>query len=262
MGIGEVLDSGFGLARHNFRLLAIIAAWGLVPGYALQGVMSAALYSGASSSSSRSAALATAAGAGSGIISAVAAGLAALAVMAACARLVSRLGGPEPPTAKWAYRIAVSRAPAFLLMGIIVALSVIPALLILPLGIYVWIRWTPSFPALLIEGVGPITALGRGWGLTRGAWWHTALVLILAGIAIAVIQFVTAGVLGIGLAVSFFVMEAPAVSAILSAVMNAMVSIIATPFSAAVAVILYYELRARAEGFDLEQRLMQLAPAE
>jgi hypothetical protein len=29
-----------------------------------------------------------------------------------------------------------------------------------------------------------------------------------------------------------------------------------------VSVVLYYELRARAEGFDLERRILEVAPAE
>ena len=49
-------------------------------------------------------------------------------------------------------------------------------------------------------------------------------------------------------------MNAMVLAAVVGTFISALVSIITTPFSAAVAVVLYYELRARAEGFDLAQR--------
>ena len=43
---------------------------------------------------------------------------------------------------------------------------------------------------------------------------------------------------------------------------SAVAGILVTPFSVAYLVVLYYELRARTEGYDLQQRAAQVASAE
>jgi hypothetical protein len=261
MGIGQVLDSGFTLARRNFRLLARIAAWGMVPGYGLQVLLNLPMYVATGGDAGRGSALATLSGAGGGIISGISGWLATVAVIYACSRLVvpTEAGPPDPGQA---YREAIARVPSFVLLGIIVVLCSIPLIFIFPLAIYIWVRWSPAFAAIVAERTGPITSLGRGWALTRGSWWHTAMVLFLSGLAIGLVEVATAGVFGAGVAILAVAVNAFALSAVLWAIVNALVAIIATPFSAAVATVLYYELRARSEGFDLEQRIVQLAPVE
>jgi hypothetical protein len=262
MGIGEVLDSAFTLARRNFKLLAKIAAWGIVPGYVLQVAFNLPLLLASGETTRSTPPFAAFSGAGGGIASGIAGWLATVAVMSACSRLIvpSESG---PPTAGWSYREAVSRIPSFILLGIIVGLCSVPLffLFVVP-AIYVWVRWSPAFASIIAERTGPITGLGRGWALTRGCFWHTFMVLLLSALAIGIVEMVTAGVFGATIAILAVTANALALSAILWAIGNALVTIIATPFSAAVAIVLYYELRARAEGFDLEQRLIQLAPAE
>src|SRR3954469_8208127 len=84
MGIGEVLDGGFTLARRNFRLLGTIAAWGIVPGYALQVLVNLPVY--ATGEPARGSALAAVAGAGGGIIGGIARWVSPLAGVSACPR--------------------------------------------------------------------------------------------------------------------------------------------------------------------------------
>src|SRR5438309_2079550 len=43
MGVGEVLDAGITLARRNYRSLLLLAAWALVPAYALFALASVLL---------------------------------------------------------------------------------------------------------------------------------------------------------------------------------------------------------------------------
>jgi hypothetical protein len=260
MGIGEVVDRGFTLARRNFRYLAGIAAWGLVIGYFLQGLLG--LPFAAAQPTDRDLGGAVVFMVIGSLAGGVAYGLAGIALALACARLVEPAGEGDPLSPIDAYGEALPRILPTIGLGIIVALASIPLVIVLPLGIWVWGRWSVSENVLIIEKLGPVDSLRRSWALTRKAWWHTVIVLFLAGLAVAIVQAVVGGVLGGGLQVVAYALQAPVIAAVLNAVVNAAVAIIVTPFSVAVSVVLYYELRARAEGFDLQQRLLQTAPAE
>lgn len=70
------------------------------------------------------------------------------------------------------------------LLTAILWVILIPAflLLIIP-GVYLSIRWSFVFYAVMIEGYSASEALGRSWKLTEGHWWlifRTALLFILA----------------------------------------------------------------------------------
>jgi hypothetical protein len=262
MGIGQVLDGGFTLARRNFRLLATIAAWGLIPGYSLQVLLNLGTYSGGPSG------LGMLGGFGAGLISWIASMLAGIAVITACSELVVPSGLGRPTTGR-SYREAVSRIPSYLLLGIVAALAMIPLVLLIvtiPLAIYIGIRWAPAWIAVVAERTGPIAALSRGWNLTHHSWWHTAMVLLLAGIALWIIEAVILGVVvggtvaALGLAIGSE--RGLPLFAVLVTIGSSLVRVVVEPFGAAIGVVLYYELRARAEGFDLEQRMQQLVLAE
>jgi hypothetical protein len=111
-----------------------------------------------------------------------------------------------------------------------------------------------------MEGVGPITALRRSWRLTQGVWWHTAVVLLADGLISSVLGGVVGGVAGaLGGGLGFLAGNA-ILSAAVTAVLSTLASLVVQPFTVPIIVVLYYELRARSEGFDLEQRARSLAP--
>jgi hypothetical protein len=265
MTIGEVVDSGFTLARRNFRHLARIGAWGFVIGYFLQGLLGipgAALIGNSSDTRPEQAVGAFAVMFLGAIVGGVAVGFASMALVVACGRLVDPASGPRFVTPGYAYRTVLSRVPALIGLGILLVLVAIPLVFIFPLLVYVFVRWANATNAVVLDGRGPIEALHRSWALTRKAWWHTAVVLFLAGLAVAVVQMVLGMVVGIAVAALQFVVETPVVAQLLNTVLGAALAIVVTPFSIAVSVVLYYELRARAEGFDLERRILEVAPAE
>lgn len=120
-----------------------------------------------------------------------------------------------------------------------------------------WVRvyYLPA-PALMLEDVGVLGALGRGFTLTRGAFWRT--------FGIALLTMVLAQVAGSMLALPISMLGqlvllggAPEEMAVLLLVLTqALSSVVAaafvTPFTTAVASLQYVDLRMRKEAFDVE----------
>ena len=252
MSLGEVVDNGFNLARRNFRYLARLGAWGIVVGYLLDALLSVP-------TADFSSALATTT---STFASSIGAGMAGLAMTHACARLIDPAGTAGLLSAGEAYRQSLNRLPALIGLFFVIVFAAIPLLVVFPLGIYVWNRWAISANAVILERIGPIAGIKRSWELTRHSWWHTFIVLLITGLAVGIIQGVVAGVLGAAIGAASYALNAPALRALGMAMIGAVLAIVVTPFPTAVGVVLYHELRARAEGLDLERRLLLAAPAE
>lgn len=118
-------------------------------------------------------------------------------------------------------------------------------LLILP-GVFLLTRWTVAPVEAVVERRRASTALGRSFALVRGLFWHTLGAIALGSLAVAVATAVlgAAGLLLAGLAgrVGFSLRELWAIA----------VSSAVHPYLACLLVLLYYDLRARREGLDLE----------
>ena len=254
-GIGEVLDLGFNLARRNFRLLVGIALWGLVPGSVLSAVATVAGATGSEPSAGVVVALIGT------LIAALITILAEAAACVACGRLIEGGASSDDLSATSLYGAAFERFRWLLLWGLIITIVGVPLVIIAPLGVFVGVRWSVSWTALLLEGRGPIESLRRSWGLTRGSWWHTAMVLLTTSLIIGAISWALLAVVGgVGVALGALV-GSDVITALVSALVGIVSGVITTPFTAALAVVLYYELRARAEGFDLELRARQVTPS-
>jgi hypothetical protein len=108
------------------------------------------------------------------------------------------------------------------------------------LGIWVSLRTFAVVPAVIIEKLGPIAALDRTWKLSKSCTAH-----IFCSIGLAwLLYFVIAGV-AIGVGQTFF-------SSSFTAILSALLIIPIYPLLAVVSTLLYYDLRIRKEGFDLE----------
>lgn len=253
-GIGEVLDAGFNLARRNYRLLLGLGAWGVAPATALSALASAPA---ALDPNPIGAMLLTGLGT---LVSAVGAALSTGALLIACARLVSPTGQPNELAAWAVYKAVIARIGHLILLAIIATLVGIPLIIVLPLGIYIGVRWSQSYIAILVERVGPIASLSRSWELTGGSWWHAAVVLFLASLTVGTLSFAVGGILGGGAALLGMLTGSPVLASVLTTLGSAAGTLVLMPFSEAISVVLYFELRARVEGFDIQQRATQVAP--
>jgi hypothetical protein len=131
---------------------------------------------------------------------------------------------------------------------------------VLPLGIFLLMRWFVSWNVLLLEHRGPLASLARSWELTQGSWWHTCGVVLSTGLIVSLITWAFFGALGGAAMVAGFAFGSPALSAVITALLGMVSSAVTEPFLMAIFTVLYFELRARAEGYDLEQRALLTAP--
>ena len=133
-----------------------------------------------------------------------------------------------------------------------------PSIAIVSLGVatlitgLVWlgVSWALPLPALMVERLRGRRALGRSFRLVRGRWWPTFAAIGLGfGLAL-VVQLVATGLLQ---ALLFTDIGENAVAAVvISQLGNAVGASLATPIQAAIVAVVYFDLRVRKEGFDLE----------
>ncbi len=193
-----------------------------------------------------------------GVASVIVLGLTSLAVLLACSLLITGERASGEMNVGALYRLALGRLGAYVLLIIIFIVLAIPLIIIFPLGIFLVVRWSVSIDVLVLEGKGPFAALGRSWQLTRGAWWHTLGVLVVASIVITLLGVLLgglAGAVGTVLTLSGNVVA----GTIISSVAGLLLALLVTPIELAIYVVLYYELRARREGFDLALRAQPAA---
>ncbi|HEU5039092.1 MAG TPA: hypothetical protein VFT70_18945 [Nocardioides sp.] len=120
-----------------------------------------------------------------------------------------------------------------------------------------WIRvYYLPVPALMIERIGVIAAIGRAFRLTRRQFWRTLgiglLTVIVTGIAGSMLALpftIAAQVVPIAMSDSqYFALVTVVLAALGSVVQTAFV----TPFSAAVTSLQYLDQRMRKEAYDVE----------
>lgn len=142
-----------------------------------------------------------------------------------------------------------------------IVLVIIGSLAAIAAAVWLNIKWVMAPAALMLEGVGPFTALRRSWTLTTGNWWRTFGVLVLTAIIVAIItQIVAAPVsfLAFGFG-SFTTSASTAEAAMLESLplllivqaVTAVFTAIGFAFQAGVTALLYVDLRIRREGFDV-----------
>jgi hypothetical protein len=150
-----------------------------------------------------------------------------------------------------ALAIVGRRAGALLLVHVqrllLIALGLIA--LVVP-GIAVWARTFAAVPAVALEGSSVTDAMRRSRTLADGHLRRISLILAIA-VGLWFVVLASAGYVGLE-AARHRVLNYPGLL-----VFNFVIEAMAAPFVEAIVVVLYYDLRIRKEGLDLE--LMALA---
>jgi len=169
----------------------------------------------------------------------------------------------EQPTWRSSLRFAFARFHSILWITILAGIATVVGLVfcIVP-GVYLWIAFAVAIPVLLTEGVKGTSALGRSRSLVRGRWWGTFGVVLLGSILAGVV----AAAIGALARFAAGTNDANSVAGFLvNSVSGTLGSMISTPFTAAFVSVLYFDLRVRKEGFDLQllaERIGLTAPPE
>jgi hypothetical protein len=261
LGIGEILDAGVKVYRTKFATMLKAVAVVIVPVQVLNVLITLSLPD-----------TSTTAGTTTTTSDSEWAGLAALLLVlvinilssalaeAACLKAVSDTYLGTDTGWRESLRFGFRRLGALLWLtlihGVIVLLAF--AACIVP-GVWLYVAWSVAIPVLLIEGPRGFQALRRSFNLVRRRWWSTAGILILANL------LATAVAAGIGLLSVPLLLagrDNEFVYELASAVFGAVASVLTIPFVAAVVAVIYFDLRVRKEGFDLQLMAQRIgAPA-
>jgi glycerophosphoryl diester phosphodiesterase family protein len=155
--------------------------------------------------------------------------------------------------------LAIAAVIAILLAGAlrlaILAVVLIPALI--AVATWLGIRWALVLPAMFAEDAGPIKALGRSFQLVKGEWWRTLFILFLLELLIGILSLALGGFF------SWLVTVIPGLSLaarqVLSQLVSSLVDAVLLPVPALTITLLYFDLRVRKEGYDLEELARQAA---
>ncbi len=254
LGVADLLDEMIRLYRSHFLLLAGVAAIVLAPLYTAQYLLGWF--------AERSDSLLTIVG-GYGVWTVLAI-LGNVAVNLAITCAVSEIYLGRRPTIGGTYagglqRLGTAVALSIVLTVVLVLLTV--TVIGIPVAVYLGVCWALCFQTLLLERLGIRAALGRSRALVRGRWWRVLGVIILVGILSSIVGLVVSLP-----AVAFQIMAATAPEGLLQAVFSVIGAafqiasqVLLAPIWFCGAVLLYYDLRIRKEGFDLELMAQEMA---
>jgi len=256
LSVGEIIDVAVKIWRRHFAILAKIVFVVVAPVQIVSALVAASVTTGGGINTVDATGNTTVDGGRlaaflAGMFTAqILSGLAFLISSAAVLRAVSvaYLGGT--PDWRESLRAATGRLGSLLWLAFLMGGGLVLAALALFFP-FVWlgVSWSVAFPALIAEGQRGTGALRRSFRLVKGRWWSVFGALFLAFL----LQFFIGLVVGVPL--GFLTANwdsASAGSLIVSTLISVVSSVITTPFMAAVLVLIYFDLRVRKEGFDLE----------
>jgi hypothetical protein len=184
-------------------------------------------------------------------------GLGGLLVQGGTTWAVAEAYQGRAPARKQALWQGTRRFPGLLVTVLVTGVaSTIGLILCIAPGVFLFTSWSLAIPALIIEQLRPLTALGRSYRLVIKRFWPALGVLALGYLVYyildQIVSLVATGITFIGMfsnqSFNFF----PSVLG------SWLVSIVVFPFIACVVTVLYFDLRVRAEGFDLERMMDEL----
>ena len=167
---------------------------------------------------------------------------------AACFRSISGAYVGDDPDWKESIRYGFSRFWSVLGVTILTTLATLVGLVVCLVGaLWPMAVFAVAMPVLLLEGTSAGRAMGRSRDLVRGYGWRTLGVVLLGTILASVFQ----GMVAAPMILVTFAGGGVVVVAILNGVTSAISIVLVTPFTAALTMALYVDLRVRKEGFDL-----------
>ena len=280
LGIGELLDAAFKIYRTRFKTLVLCVLVPVVPIIIVQQLVLASVTDDLTTTQNGSVRFDFTATAVTAIgVVVLLSILLGLLATAACTRAVTAAYLDQPTTWQESLRFALRKVGPLLLLALVAAAAsfavvfliafiaalVHPATVVLtiPAAIYLLVRLLLIIvPVRLVEDVGAVASLRRSWSLVGGRWW--------ASFALVVILVILTFVLTLLLQTLLVTIPVGATgSTVVAGILNTrswiLTNVITTPIGAAVLTLLYFDLRVRKEGLDLEllaDRIGEAGPAD
>jgi hypothetical protein len=117
-------------------------------------------------------------------------------------------------------------------------------------------RWLAAAPTLMIEGLRPVAALRRSWALTKVRRWGSILFVALLTIFSFIVIFLPISV--VQSVASLLFPAQLATIALVATALGYMLNLVYQPFYATGMILFYYDLRVRAEAYDVALRVAAL----
>jgi hypothetical protein len=246
LGLGEILDVAIKVYTRRFAALAKVVAAFVVPVYLLAALVQLSVLPDNEADAvdvnfwTVAAAL---------IVTGLIVYLATVLATAGAFRVVSSTYLGEETEWQDSLRFTTARLGPLVWVSFLGGLGVVLGLVlcIIP-GVYLYGLWAVAVPVLLFEDVRGTRALGRSRHLVSGRWWSVFGTVVLATILASLVSNVITGIVQAVLAGG----DSDVLDALGGAIGGIVAGVITTPFLAAVTAVLYYDLRVRKEGFDLE----------
>jgi hypothetical protein len=273
LGVGELLDGTFSTIRRNPRATVGLAAL-LVT---LQQVISLAVQLGTNGLPTQvgvgdeTASIEALIGGFGGITSALVSAVIAAVITGMLVVVVSEdvLGRRVSAADVWR-RIRPRLWPLLLAAAVAGILPYVGLLFLVIPGLILWALWALTTPALVLEGLGPVTALRRSAQLAGPALmrvWGVRTLSVLMGLLIQALIALPFGLIAVLIVVAGDGDPGTTATVAILAldVLGAIVAgMITAPFLAGVLALLYIDRRMRAEGLDFvlrrQERTARQAP--
>jgi len=146
---------------------------------------------------------------------------------------------------------------AGLVVGLVCAYAGALAIFLAPF-LYVGTRWAVAVPLMVDQALGPLEALGESWQLTKGHIRHAMGFVVLLYLFYAIVYgaFMALAFAASGLALTSA--SSTIASVAIFSIIGAIAPLLWVPIATAGYVMLYYDLRMRKQGYDLELRIQAL----
>jgi hypothetical protein len=277
LAFGEIIDGGFKLYTRHFKQVIIVSALVLIP----LGVIGAVTLntSGVESLFSTAPEAATAdevlSAAGGLFASALGVSLLTFVGTALLQASVIKIfaGAYDGRRHSWqdSLRFGLRRVPAILVATLAVGLaSGLGLILCIAPGVWLWTSWYVTVPTITAEQRGPFASMKRSFALVKPRFWTVLGVAVVAYILTLVVQQVVGTAIQLAAVPSLLsAQQDPAQVGQafgrligVSVLSSTLVQIFTVPFLAAVATIVYFDLRVRSEGYDLERLVAEMESVE
>lgn len=265
MGVGEILDGAIKLYRANFKAIALVslvlsAPFQVVTSVAVRGAnggygITDLLNDPSLAQSSGTNPLANLAGSVTLIATTLVGFIVGPLIAGAVAKAVASSYLGAEITAAAALRASLRKWPALLGASLLVHLTEAVGILGCIVGVvFVMGLWVAVSPAIVVEDLGPVAGLRRALQLTFPRYWAVLGIAVLSAVITSTLSSLVSGIPTVAAVLIGYRWGFP-----LLALAGTASAVLVGPLSAIVATLVYFDLRIRREGFDLEIMAADLA---